>query len=99
MARRIVWTSHANNIFTEILQFYVLHNKSQTYSRKLNRSIHSTIDLLKLYPFLGKKTDIQNIRFLIYSYYKIFYEVKHDEIVIHLIWDTRQNPKDFNLKI
>lgn len=97
MAKRIVWTSKADAVFTKILEFYSERNGSKTYSRKLNKEIHANIKLLSKYPLLGIKTNQSSIYVLIKGHYKIFYELKLDEIIIHLIWDTRQNPSSLKL--
>ncbi|MFA4852001.1 MAG: type II toxin-antitoxin system RelE/ParE family toxin [Bacteroidales bacterium] len=94
MVRRIVWTSRADEIFTHVLKFYVERNGSKTHSRKLNKEVKEIINLLTRHPFLGAKTDFENIRVLIQGDYKIFYQVKSKELVIHLVWDCRQNPED-----
>jgi len=96
MVRRIVWTSRADVIFTHILEFYIERNGSKTFSKKLNKEVKEIINLLTQHPFLGTKTDFENIRVLIQGDYKIFYQVKSKELVIHLVWDSRQNPN--NLK-
>jgi len=64
MARRIVWISRADEIFTHILKFYVERNGSKTYSRKLNKEVKEIINLLIKHPFLGTKTDFENLRVL-----------------------------------
>lgn len=92
MVRRIVWTNRADKIFTQVLEFYIDRNGSKTYSRKLNEEINEIIGLLIKHPFLGKKTDYQDIRILLKGNYKIFYQIKPLELVIHLVWDCRQNP-------
>jgi hypothetical protein len=50
--------------------------------------------LLTKHPFLGAKTDLEDIKVLIQGDYKIFYQVKSKELVIHLVWDCRQNLDD-----
>lgn len=97
MVKRIVWTSRADAIFTKILEFYIHKNQSKTYSRKLNTEIHQTLKLIAKYPLLGMTTDIEGIRVLIKKQHKIFYEVKANEIVVHLVWDTRQDPSKLKL--
>ncbi|MGW9684959.1 type II toxin-antitoxin system RelE/ParE family toxin [Flagellimonas sp. 2504JD1-5] len=97
MAKRIIWTSRADTVFTKILEFYCNRNQSKTYSKKLNKEIHQTIKLIAKYPLLGIKTDIDDIRVLIKKQHKIFYEVRANEIVVHLVWDTRQSPKTLKL--
>ena len=92
MVRRIVWTSRADEIFTHILKFYVERNGSKTYSRKLNKEVEEIINLLIKHPFLGAKTDYKEIRVIIKGDYKIFYQIKPEELIIHFVWDCRQNP-------
>jgi toxin YoeB len=91
MVRRVIWTSKADAIFTSILDFYIDRNKSKTFSRKLNKEVNEIIKLLLDHPFLGIKTDYKDIRVLIKGEYKIFYQIKPDELVILLVWDCRQN--------
>jgi len=89
MVRRIVWSEHAEKIFFKILEFYFIRNKSKIYSKKLNSEIKKLIKFLEKQPFLGRKTDEPKIRVLTKGNYKIFYEIKPEEIFILLIWDTR----------
>ena len=96
MVRRIVWTSKADEIFTRILEYYIERNGSKTYSRKLNNEVKEIISLLSKHPFLGAKTEIEDLRVIIQGDYKIFYQVNLKEIIIHLVWDCRQNPDDLN---
>ncbi len=97
MVRRIVWTNKADEIFTSILEFYIERNGSKTYCRKLNKEISEIIGLINKHPFLGTKTDIENLRVIIKGDYKIFYEVLSKELIIHLVWDCRQNPDDLKI--
>lgn len=97
MVRKIIWTKRADNIFSEILEFYFKRNGTKIYSRKLNSEIKQFLNLLKKHPFIGKKTDTKNIRVFIKGNYKIFYRIEPTEIVIIMVWDCRQNPD--NLKI
>lgn len=98
MVRTIRWTSRADQIFTEILEFYYGRNKSKSYSRILNREIDEVLELIKIYPFLGMSSDVPDTRVFISGHFKIFYQVQSDEIVVHLVWDTRQDPKKFPLR-
>ena len=41
MARKIIWTRRADLVFTKLLEYYLLRNKSKEYSRKLNKEIRS----------------------------------------------------------
>lgn len=93
MVKRIIWTSKADQIYSDILKFYVQRNGSKTYSKKLNNEVRKLLLLLSNHPFLGKKTGITNIRVLIKGNYKIFYRIYAEELVILLFWDSRQNPE------
>ena len=57
MAKRIVWTSKADQIYSEILKFYVQRNGSKTFGKKLNIEVKNLLLLLSRHPFLGKKPD------------------------------------------
>lgn len=97
MAKRIVWSGRADRIFTKILEFYIERNGSKTYSRKLNKEVLSIITMLSKQPFLGIKTDAENLRVVIKGDLKIFYQIEIDRLIIHLVWDCRQNPKSLNI--
>ena len=97
MAKRVIWTSQADRIFTKILEFYIERNGSKAFSRELNNQVNSLISILAKQPFLGTKTEIENVRVFIKGDYKIFYQIEVEKIVIHLVWDGRQNPESFKL--
>lgn len=97
MVKRVVWTSRADTIFTKILEYYCKRYKSKSFSKRLNQEIHQSTQLLSKYPLLGLKSGFKNIRILIRGNYKIFYEVKPTEIIIHLVWDARQDPSKLKL--
>ena len=91
MVKRITWINIAKISFIQILEFYVDRNKSKTYSRKLNSQIKRTVKLLLKFPLIGKKTDFAEIRVLVYDKFKIFYQLTEEEIIIHFVFDTRQD--------
>ncbi len=98
MATRIIWTNHADYIFTKILNFYVERNGSKTYSRSLNYKIQSLVRIIAKQPFIGVRTNFEDIRVFTHINYKIFYQFDSQCIIIHLIWDCRQNPESLNLR-
>jgi plasmid stabilization system protein ParE len=97
MAKRIIWSSLASEIFSSILLYYYQRNGNKVYSRKLNSRVKKTILLLSNYPYLGKPTEINSVRELLEVDLKIIYQIKDHEIVILLIWDVRQNPENLNI--
>ena len=76
-----------------ILDFYIERNKSNAYSKKLYSKIQQKLKVLIKNPEAGIKTDVPNIRGLIIENYTVFYEVYQEKIIIHTIWDGRQNPE------
>jgi len=96
--RTIIWSRLATNKLYIILEFYILRNKSKTYSAKLFTKINKEIKLLRNNPDLGIKTTEETIRGLIIESYIIYYQVAENAIIIHSIWDSRQNPENKILK-
>ncbi len=96
--RKIIWSNRAKIRFYEILKFFADRNKSKTYSEKLYKRFNKELKLLNKYPELGIKTEIEAIRGLIVGDYIIFYECTDDLIIVHTLWDCRQNPVDLKIK-
>jgi toxin YoeB len=90
MVRRVVWVPLAIDDKFQILRYWDNRNKSKTYSRKLNKFLANAANLVGKYPFMGKKTDVPNIRVKIAKDYFIVYEILKDKIFILRIWDTRR---------
>ena len=99
MAKEIIWSEQAINDRKNILSYWILRNHSNLYSLKLDALFRDSVILLSEYPFIGKATNIQNIRAKKVRDYFIFYEEKENEIHILSIWDTRQNPAIIRKKL
>lgn len=82
----------------EILKFWIFHNKSKTYSIKLNSLFQEAVKLISQYPNLGKPTSDENVRFKVVGDYLLFYELVDDQIHILNIWDSRQDPAKLILR-
>ena len=96
--RKIVWSHRANVKLFEILDFYAERNKSTTYSKKLYKKFKKELSLLLKQPEIGTKTDIESVRGLIVEEYVLFYEATPNMIIVHTVWDCRQNPDDLIIK-
>jgi plasmid stabilization system protein ParE len=96
--RRLIWSNRAKISLYSILKFYADRNSSKTYSEKLYKKFNKEIQLLLKYPNIGIMTDLKNVRGLIIGNYIIYYEVSLKEIIIHTIWDSRQNPEALKIK-
>ncbi|MBI4649065.1 MAG: type II toxin-antitoxin system RelE/ParE family toxin [Bacteroidia bacterium] len=97
--RKIVWNEDAKNDLQEITEYFNKRNGSNTYSKKLIKELKQSVKLLLTNNKMGKKVeDDENLRVIITSNYKIFYEIKEKEIEILLVWDCRRNPDDLKLE-
>jgi len=96
--RKIIWSHKARIKLFDILLYYSARNQNKTYSRKLYLKINREIKLLVKQPEIGILTSDESIRGLIVDDYIIFYESQPERIIIHTIWDCRQNPDDLRIK-
>jgi addiction module RelE/StbE family toxin len=96
--RKIIWSHRAKIKLYEILAYYIERNQSKTYSQKIYRKFNSELRKLLKYPDLGIKSEIESVRGLIVGNYILFYEVKNELIIVHSLWDCRQNPDDLIIK-
>lgn len=96
--RKVIWSGKAKRKLFAILEFYAHRNKSKAYSIKLNRRIKEELSVLIKQPEIGKKTEIESIRGLIVADYILFYEFDNERIIVHTLWDCRQNPEDLTFE-
>lgn len=92
--KRIVWSKEARSDFKATLEFYNKRNGSSTYSQKLANQIFTAIEKLQINNYLGIKTSDIEIRVLIKGTFYIFYELKEEEILVLIIWDSRRDPDE-----
>ncbi|MBD8082425.1 type II toxin-antitoxin system RelE/ParE family toxin [Chryseobacterium caseinilyticum] len=92
-SRKIVWTKEANSERKEILEFWIDHNKSKTYSIKLNKLFIKALKQLAAHPKIGRETDLKNARVKIVGKYLIFYEFSDVQIKVLSVWDGRRDLK------
>jgi plasmid stabilization system protein ParE len=96
--RKIIWSSKANKKLFEIMEFYAQRNKSKTYSIKLYQRFKKELSILVKQPEIGIKTEIESVRGLIVDDFILFYEFDSERIILHTLWDSRQNPDDLSIK-
>ncbi len=97
--RKIIWSPTAKRKLLAILEFFIERNKSKTYSLKLYSIFQAQLSIVQKSPDIGIKTDMRNIRGLIVLDYTLFYEVTDVHIIVHTVWDNRQNPDDLKIKL
>ena len=96
--RKIIWSHRARIKLLMILEFYSERNKSKTYSKKLYAKFNKELLLLLKQPEIGIKTELETVRGLIVEEFILFYEVTAEMIIVHTLWDSRQNPTDLIIK-
>ncbi|KOS04919.1 hypothetical protein AM493_01865 [Flavobacterium akiainvivens] len=96
--RKIKWSPVAERKLYAILEFFIDRNKSATYSIKLYKTFHKQLAKLSKNPEIGIKTDVNEIRGLIVGDYTLFYEVTDKLIIVHTLWDNRQNPQELKIR-
>ena len=95
---KIIWSHTAQIRLFEILNYYSERNKSKTFSLKLHKRFITALGLLNKHPDLGKRTEIENIRGIVVGDYILFYEKTTENIIVHTLWDSRQNPDSLKIK-
>jgi hypothetical protein len=95
---KIIWSHRARIKLFKILEFYSERNLSKDYSIKLYHKIIQELKILFKQPSPGLKTELESIRGLIVDDYIIFYQYEDGKIIVHSIWDCRQNPDNIQLK-
>lgn len=93
--KKIIWSPRARKQQFEILEYYSDRNGNDKYSIKLYQKFQSNLNLVSKLHFIGKPTDKEHVRYIIVSYYQIFYEIKKQNIEVLLLWDCRQDPDKF----
>ncbi len=98
MAKEIVWTQTSIQDRYKIYEFWLIKNKSDLYSEKLEKLFTEAANLLAEFPEIGTQTDFSEVRVKVVRDYKLFYISLTNSIQIIRIWGARQNPEDLELK-
>ncbi|MEG0695995.1 type II toxin-antitoxin system RelE/ParE family toxin [Algoriella sp.] len=91
--RKIVWTNTANLERKDILEYWILRNKSKRFSLRLNYLILQTLEVLRENPTIGRRTNVDNVRIKLIRGYLLLYEFTVSELIILSIWDARRDIK------
>ena len=98
MVEKIIWTTQAKNELFDILDYWKNRNQSILYSQKLFQLIQNQINLIILFPEIGRKTNFENVRIKNIKDYLLFYEIKKSKLYILTIKSSKQNPNKFRIK-
>ena len=92
MAKKIVWSESAIRDRVNIFQFWTWHNKSVTYSNRLELLLQTAADLIGQFPHIGIQTDKPDVRAKLVKNFRVLYRETEGTIEIIRVWDTRQSP-------
>ena len=98
---QIKWTPEAEQRYLEILEFWIAHNQSTSYSLKIIEEVEQTEVLLAVNPLIGVKiagTKNTIRRIIILKDYSIFYRIKENVVEIVSFWANKMNPEDLKIK-
>lgn len=73
MAKRVIWSTLAEQDFADILEYWVNRNKSATFSNSLIDLFEEATELISQYPEIGQRTDIPDVRYKLVRDYLMFY--------------------------
>jgi plasmid stabilization system protein ParE len=93
MVKQIIWSQRAQDDRKQILEYWKNRNKSNTYSKKLDKRFREALNIIRDYPQIGKQTDDQKARIKIVKDYLLIYEETESTIILLTIWDSRQDPE------
>lgn len=98
MAGEIIWTFRAKIELIEILNYWLIRNQSNTFSKKLNNLIISQLNLIIEYPKIGRKTDIPNVYVKVIKDYLLYYEFIGSDLYILTIRHGKKDTKTLKIK-
>ena len=89
---RLRFTGPALADLDSIFEYIVA--RSPSGSRRVQARIKAVVDLLRMHPLIGTKTDDPVIRRMTTAPYpySVFYEVGHDEIIVHAVRHDARDP-------
>jgi len=90
--RTVVWTETAIKQRRNILEYWVIKNKSTLYSEKLIQLIRKQIKSIEKSPYSFRKADYPNIHLAVIGHFSLYYKIAITEIIIVALWDNRQDP-------
>ncbi|MFN3849241.1 MAG: type II toxin-antitoxin system RelE/ParE family toxin [Spirosomataceae bacterium] len=98
---RLVITEFAEKDLVEIESFLKIYSPNR--AEELFDKIFDKFELITNFPQIGQeeftiKSKSVTLRYVIEKQYKIIYSIEPQNIVIHRVFDTRQNPKKLKIK-
>jgi addiction module RelE/StbE family toxin len=99
MVRKIVWSLQAQQDRKNILAYWKNRNKSNQYSKKLNKLFNDAVHLINAVPQVGRLTSNKTSRIKVVRDYLLVYEIAETTLHVLAIWDGRQDPAKFEERL
>ncbi|MDP9957357.1 plasmid stabilization system protein ParE [Epilithonimonas hungarica] len=92
----IKWTPEAEKLYFETLEYWINHNKSNTYSLKIIKEVERKEKLLANNPFIGAiiigaKDEVRRV--LILKNFSLHYRINKATIEIVSFWTNKKDLK------
>lgn len=101
MVKRLIWSKHSLQNKKEIFDYWNETNGNKNYSKKLNEEFNKIVDLIALFPKIGRKVENHDARFVTKGDYLIFYKLNISKVQLDIeilhIWDNRRDPDNLKL--
>ncbi|MEN9340623.1 MAG: hypothetical protein RIQ62_1935, partial [Bacteroidota bacterium] len=81
MAKKVIWSEDAYQDKIQIFSYWNNRNKSNVYSRKLNKLFKDTIKSIIETPSLGRNTNIKLVKRIIARDYFLIYEDCEESLI------------------
>ena len=78
--KKVIWSKRAHLDRIEILEYWIEHNQSKTYSEKLFKLFKEASNLIGQYPNIGRPTDLPSTRIKTVRDYMMIYEELKDHV-------------------
>lgn len=92
----IKWTLEAETLYFENLEFWIIHNKSSSYSLKIIEEVERKEKLIADNPYIGalvEGTEEEVRRVLVLENFAIHYRINKLTIEVLSFWANKQNPE------
>jgi len=94
MSKPVKWSAWANRDLERIAFYWTMHNRSDSYSKRLIDEANSAAGFIGAQPYIGKLTSHEGVRIkIVAGHFLVIYSIRPHHILILRFWDTRQNPR------
>jgi plasmid stabilization system protein ParE len=90
---KVYWSDTSKAQLKHVYAFWVSHNGSETYSKRLKEEAFALLEMIAKNPKAFKRLKDLDVREAPMGNFSIFYSISNGTISVVSFWDNRQNPK------